>query len=84
MLNVILIKNYSEPPRCEYDTLKVIYHPLYSMNNFVANKSKLPQDGAQVFPYMGDWLSCEFEYEHIILSSKEMVFTLLELIPIMF
>ena len=59
MLNVILIKNYSEPPRCEYDTLKVIYHPLYSMNNFVANKSKLPQDGTQVFPYIGDWLSCE-------------------------
>ena len=34
-------------------TLRVIYHPLYSMNNFVTNKSKLPQDGAQVFPYMG-------------------------------
>ena len=33
--------------------LKVIYHPLYIMNNFVTNKSKLPQDGAQVFPYMG-------------------------------
>ena len=33
--------------------LKVIYHPLYSMNNFVTNKSKLPQDGAQAFPYMG-------------------------------
>ena len=30
--------------------LKVIYHPLYSMNNFVTSKSKLPQDGAQVFP----------------------------------
>ena len=30
--------------------LKVIYHPLYSMNNFVTNKAKLPQDGAQVFP----------------------------------
>ena len=28
--------------------LKVIYHPLYSMNNFVTNISKLPQDGAQV------------------------------------
>ena len=26
---------------------------LYIMNNFVTNKSKLPQDGAQVFPYMG-------------------------------
>ena len=35
------------------NALKVIYHPLYSMNNFVTNKSKLPQDGAQVFPYMG-------------------------------
>ena len=33
--------------------LKVIYHLLYSINNFVTNKSKLPQDGAQVFPYMG-------------------------------
>ena len=33
--------------------LKVIYHPLYTMNNFVTNKSKLPQYGAQVFPYMG-------------------------------
>ena len=33
--------------------LKVIYHPLDGMNNFVTNKSKLPQDGAQVFPYMG-------------------------------
>ena len=36
--------------------LKLIYHPLYSMNNCVKNKSKLPQDGAQVFPYMG-WLT---------------------------
>ena len=36
-----------------FTALKVIYHPLYSMNNFVTNKSKLPQDGAQVFPYMG-------------------------------
>ena len=35
------------------DKLKVIYHPFYSMNTFVTNKSKLPQDGAQVFPYMG-------------------------------
>ena len=32
--------------------LKVIYHPLYSMNKFVTNKSKLPQDGAQVLTYM--------------------------------
>ena len=35
------------------DHLKVIDHPLYSMNIFVTNKSKLPQDGAQVFPYLG-------------------------------
>ena len=37
------------------EDLKVTYHPLYSMNKFVTNKSKLPQDGAQVFPYMGWW-----------------------------
>ena len=36
--------------------LKVIYHPLYSINTFVTNKSKLPKDGAQLFPYMG-WLA---------------------------
>ena len=35
------------------NNLKVIYHPLYSMNTFVTNKAKLPQDGAKVFPYMG-------------------------------
>ena len=40
-------------------SFKVIYHPLYGMNKFVTNKSKLLQDGAQVFPYMGDWLSCD-------------------------
>ena len=34
-------------------SLKAIYHPLYSMNKFVTNKSKLPQDGAQVFSDMG-------------------------------
>ena len=28
------------------EMLKVTYHPLYSMNKFVTNKSKLPQDGA--------------------------------------
>ena len=33
--------------------LKGIYHTLYGMNNFVTNKSKLTQDGAQLFPYMG-------------------------------
>ena len=37
-------------------SLKVIYHPLYNIINFVTNKSKFPQDGAQVFPYMG-WLA---------------------------
>ena len=37
----------------KYNDLKVIYHPLYSMNIFVTNKSKLPQDRGQVFPYMG-------------------------------
>ena len=35
------------------EMLKVIYHPLYSMAKFVANKSKLPQDGAQLSPHMG-------------------------------
>ena len=44
--------------------LKVIYHPLYSMNNFVTNKSKLPQDGAQVFPYMG-WLAIMWPSERV-------------------
>ena len=34
-------------------TLKVTYHPLKSMNKFVTNKSKLTQDGVQVFPSMG-------------------------------
>ena len=38
--------------RERYALLKVIYHPLHSMNKFVTNKSKLPQGGAQVFPYM--------------------------------
>ena len=33
--------------------LKVTYRPLYSMNKFVTNKSKSPQNGEQVFPYMG-------------------------------
>ena len=44
--------------------LKVIYHPLYSMNKFVTNKSKLPQDGAQVFPYMG-WLAIMWPSERV-------------------
>ena len=41
------------PSPAKLSYLKVIYHPLYSMNKFVTNKSKLPQDGAQVFLYMG-------------------------------
>ena len=44
--------------------LKVIYHPLYSMNKFVKDKSKLPQDGAQVFPYMG-WLAIMWPSERV-------------------
>ena len=40
--------------------LNVIYHPLYGMNDFVTNKSNLPQDGAPVFPYMG-WLAIMWE-----------------------
>ena len=31
--------------------LKVIYHPLYSLNNFVTDKSKLPQ----VFSHVTIW-----------------------------
>ena len=52
---IYIILHVSVP--CEHNSLhvllKVTYHPLYSMNTFVTNKSKLPQDGAQVFPYMG-------------------------------
>ena len=44
---------YSQIVSHLYLSSKVIYHPLYSMNKFVTNNSKLPQDGAQVFPYMG-------------------------------
>ena len=29
--------------------LKVIYHPIYSLDKFVTSKSKLPLDGAQLF-----------------------------------
>ena len=47
------ISDFKCMPRGGGGNLKVIYHPIYSMNNFVTNKSKLPQDGAQVFPYMG-------------------------------
>ena len=49
-LELITLQHFS-PKKIR--NLKVIYHPLYSMKNFVTNKSKLPQDGAQVFPYMG-------------------------------
>ena len=49
--------------------LKVIYHPLYGMNNFVTNKSKLPQDGAQVFPYMG-WLAIMWQSESHMLANN--------------
>ena len=42
----------SESKLCKNLLLKVTYHSLYSMNKFVTNKSKLPHDGAQVFPYM--------------------------------
>ena len=58
--------------------LKVIYHPLYSMNNFVTNKSKLPQDGAQVFSYMG-WLAIMWPSQrtmigyHVTLSEGHMI-----------
>ena len=47
--------------------LKVIYHPLYSMNNFVTNKTKLQQDGAQMFPYYG-----VISY-HVTLSEGHMI-----------
>ena len=40
--------------------LKVTYHPVYGMNNFVTNKSKLPQD------IWGDWLSCDPHMGHMI------------------
>ena len=48
-----LFQSYEcKAPRVLTD-LNVIYRPLYSMNTFVTNKSKLPQDGAHVFSYMG-------------------------------
>ena len=63
-VNIIVysLLNLTWPPTlyahytCRMVTLKVIYHPLYSMNKFVTNKSKLPQDGTQVFLYVG-WLA---------------------------
>ena len=50
---IILIPGDVRGVAGNFKVLKVIYHPLYSMNKFVTNKSKLPQDEAQVFPYMG-------------------------------
>ena len=47
LLLMVVISSITTP------SFKVIYHPLYSMNKLVINKSKLPQDGAQVFPYVG-------------------------------
>ena len=41
------------------NTLKVIYHPLCDMNNFVTNQSELPQDGHKCFLIWSDWLSCD-------------------------
>ena len=37
-------------------TLKVIYHPIYSMNKFVTNYHKM---GHKCFLIWGDWLSCD-------------------------
>ena len=47
------------PRRVHAVKIKGDLSPLYSMNKFVTNKSKLPQDGAQVFPYMG-WLAIKW------------------------
>ena len=44
--------------------LKVIYHPLCSMNKFMTNNSKLPQDGAQVFAYIG-WSAIMWPSERV-------------------
>ena len=40
----------------KFEVLKVIYHPLHSMNNFVTNKSKLPQYGHKSILILDDWL----------------------------
>ena len=40
------------------------------MNNFVTNKSKLPQNGAQVFPYMG-WLAIMWPSEESLMWPSE-------------
>ena len=56
---------YKQRKCLQFIILKVIYHSLYSMINFVTNKYKLPQDGAQVFPYMG-WLAIMWPTQTII------------------
>ena len=53
--------------------LKVIYHPLYSVNKFMTNKSMLPQDGTQVFPYMG-WLAIMWPYERVTWQSIDSMY----------
>ena len=55
LININVFRHLKLDSAPAIPALKVIYHSLYSMNNVVTNKSKLPQDGAQVFPYMG-WL----------------------------
>ena len=45
-----LAKHQTSIASTDITSLKVPYHPLYSMNKFVTNGA---QDGAQVFPYMG-------------------------------
>ena len=50
---LLSLHNYRIRLYAHLENLKVIYHSLYSVNKFVTNKSKLPQDGAQVFPYVG-------------------------------
>ena len=52
MYSFIMLRLIGQPVR-RYENLKGDLSPLYSMNKFVTNKSKLPQDGARVFPYMG-------------------------------
>ena len=49
----MLVMRYPHYGRICFKSVKGDLSPLYSMNTFVTNKSKLPQDGAHVFPYMG-------------------------------
>ena len=50
------IKGYTAQQRYAVLYLKVTYHPLYSINKFVTNKSKL---GHKCFLIWGDCLSCD-------------------------